>query len=216
MSTPLDPPSIRARFPVINDKKTLGKYLAFAVKHELYWHVEKMFRAQNIIDAYGSLRTDATSPFNVFAHYATGLLSNAMVDQSLLGEHAETFMVCHNRPECDLGWDNPAAIGASMAGPDAYGPGHVFITPRVQHFNTCNILMVLLNKDRAFLEALLAAAKTYARNRGWSNPLFYVHCWPHNSVQSFHLHVVNGDTVGPWHAAAAKRNLSLASCLVSL
>lgn len=212
----LDPPAIRARFPRINDRKTLKKYLAFAVKHNLYWIIEKRFRDQGIIDPYGSLRTDAESPFNAFAHYAVGRLSNAMVDQSLMGDHGDVFMVCHNRPACDLGWDDPMAIGASMAGPDAYGPGHVFIVPRVQHFNTCNILMVLLNKNRPFLEDLSAAATTYARNRGWSNPLFYVHCWPHNSVQSFHLHVVNGDTLGPWHAAAAERNLSLGACLASL
>lgn len=204
----LDPVSIRERFPIINDKKTFKKYLAFAVKHDLYWHVEKSFRTQGIIDAYGTLRTDAESPFNVFAHFAAGLLPN-IVDQDLLGEHAEKFVVCHNRPENDLGWDDPTAIGAAMAGPDAYGPGHVFITPRVQHFNTCNILLIALNEDRAFLKDLARAAETYARNRGWSRPLFYVHCWPHNSVQSFHLHVINADTVGPWHAAGLYKNLSL-------
>ncbi len=51
-----------------------------------------------------------------------------LVDQSILGNYTNEFMVCHNRPEND---DNAANLKfistASMAKPDDNGPGHVFI-----------------------------------------------------------------------------------------
>jgi hypothetical protein len=41
------------------------------------------------------------------------------VNQSVLGTHAEEFMVCQNRPDNDADWaDASKAETASMAGPD--------------------------------------------------------------------------------------------------
>lgn len=175
--------------------------------------IKKTFLEQKIIDAYGFL-TVGVGPFNVFASIVTGHTPNT-VDQSLLGKHVDRFMVCHNRPINDEKWDDPTFIGASMAGPDANGPGHVFITTKYLHFDTFNILPIVMKKNTQFLNDLLLAALEYTHNRGWRNPGFYFHCWPHNSVQSLHLHVVNMDRLGPSFYAQKDKNLSMYDALLS-
>lgn len=189
---------------VINDVDTLRKHCEDTTAYE---KIKKSFREKNIIDAKEFLTT-GVGPFNVFASMVAGDTPNT-VDQSLLGEHTDTFMVCHNRPINDEKWEDPHFHGASMAGPDENGPGHVFITTRNLHVDTFNILPIVMKKNIQFLNDLLIAALEYTSNRGWKNPGFYFHCYPLNSVQSLHLHVVNRDRVGPAFYAQKHKNLSM-------
>lgn len=197
----------KTSFPVINDVNTFRAYIEYCKQTNEYENIKKKFRKENIIDDNGFL-TSGVGPFNVFASMVTGDTPNR-VDQSTLGSHVDKFMVCHNRPINDEKWDDPTFDGASMAGPDENGPGHVFITSRNLHVDKFNILPIVLNNDISFLNNLLLAALEYAKNRGWKNPGFYFHCYPLNSVQSLHLHVINKDRLGPMFYKKRYSNLSM-------
>ena len=202
-----DPEKVKKLFPVINDVDTLKEYIDYAKNHNHYELIREKFKSENVIDDDDILTTGA-APFNIFARLVTGATKNN-VDQSLLGEYSDRFMVCHNRPENDANWNNPNFHGASMAGPDAYGPGHVFITTKNLGYNKCNILPIILDNDVRFIGDMLLAAIKYTVNRNWKNPGFYFHCYPHNSVQSLHLHVLNMDTIGPTFKTQAHKNLNV-------
>ena len=192
---------------IINDIDTLRRHIEYCKQTNEFERIKREFREKNIIDAHDILTT-GTGPFNVFASMVTGNIPNK-VDQSILGVHADKFMVCHNRPINDEKWDDPTFDGGSMAGPDANGPGHVFITTKDLHVDKFNVLPIILNKNIVFLREILEAALEYARNRGWSNPGFYFHCYPLNSVQSLHLHVINMDRLGHMFDKKRRANMSI-------
>lgn len=197
------PNDTKTLFPWLNDADSLKRYLKYVDLEK----IKKKFLDENVIDTQGFLTT-GVGPFNVFASIVSGNTPNN-VDQSLLGSHIKDFMVCHNRPINDEKWNDPTFLAASMAGPDASGPGHVFITTKHLHFDTFNILPIVMNKNIQFLNNLLLAALEYTKNRGWKNPGFYFHCYPYNSVQSLHLHVVNKDNLGPSFYRQKHKNLSM-------
>jgi hypothetical protein len=194
-------------FPVINDIETLKKYIDYAKKNNHYERIKEKFREDNVIDNNDTLTT-GDKPFNIFARLVSGK-TTINVDQSLLGEYSERFVVCHNRPVNDAHWDDPDFYGASMAGPDKHGPGHVFITTKNLSYNRFNILPILIENDVNFIGDLLLAAIKYTVNRNWTNAGFYFHCYPHNSVQSLHLHVLNMDKLGPTFDKQVGKNLSV-------
>jgi hypothetical protein len=204
-----DSDEFKVMFPVINNIFTLKKYIDYAKKHEHLRAIKKDFAVRNIIDVRGMLSVSLYAPFNVFAQYAAGLKYNCDTDQTILGRYAEKFMICHNLVENDLNWYNPDFITGAMAGPDDNGPGHVFLTTKNLTFDTFNILPIILQKNGDFIGEILEAAIMYTTHRGWVNPGYYFHCYPHNSVQSLHLHIVNKDTAGPGFARQANRNLSI-------
>lgn len=202
-----DPEQVKKLFPIINDTETLLKYIDYAKKHNHYELIKEKFKKENIVDDDNMLTTN-DKPFNIFARLASGVMKNN-VDQSLLGEYSDRFMICHNRPKNDENWNNLDFPGASMAGPDENGPGHVFITAKNLGYHRFNILPIILENDVRYLGDLLLAAMKYTSNRGWTRPGFYFHCYPHNSVQSLHLHVLNMDNLGPWFEAGVHKNLNI-------
>lgn len=156
---------------------------------------------EGFVDDDGQLTT-GTKPFNAFARYA----SFAMTNDAPQYDISQEFMVCHNRQENDDEWNDPTSKRGSMAGPDANGPGHVFMTSRNLHWAKFNILTI---NDVSFLERMKTNAQMYAKAREWENYGLYFHCFPLNSVQSLHLHLVNLDTIGPHYATQRTKNLSL-------
>lgn len=200
-----DAQTVRDLFPVINSEATLRKYLEYVRNNNHYDLIKNTFLKEGLLDENDMLTTTGS---NVFANYASGAWKNP-VNQNTLGGYKEKFMVCHNLPINDEKWNDPTFDKASMAGPDENGPGHVFITTKSLHFDTFNILPILLKRDMNFLSELMAAAITYSKSRNWANTGFYFHCYPHNSVQSFHLHVVNLDRVGPTWYKQKNKNLDI-------
>lgn len=204
-----DSEEFKVMFPFINNIITLKKYIDYAKKHKHLEAIRQNFLDRNIIDVCGMLSTFHYAPYNVFVHYALDLKRNITIDQSMLGKYADKFMICYNLIENDLNWYNPEFTTGAMAGPDANGPGHVFLTTKNPTFNTFNILPIILQKNTDFISDVLEAAITYTTHRGWKNPGYYFHCYPHNSVQSLHLHIVNKDTAGPGFKRQEGRNLSI-------
>ena len=101
------------------------------------------------------------------------------------------------------------------------GRGHRFLLLRDLKWGCFNALVLGLGgKDELqeaveMLEAARAAAKDFARaDVGWSRNLgLYFHCYPHNSVQAFHLHLVDLEAVGPSFEACAHKHLPLNAVL---
>lgn len=146
--------------------------------------------------------TTGKKPFNAFARYASLKMTNDAPQHGI----SQEFMICHNLPENDAEWNVPTSKRGSMAGPDANGPGHVFMTTRNLHWTKFNILTI---DDVSFLKRMKKNAQMYTEARGWKNYGLYFHCFPLNSVQSLHLHIVNLDTTGPHFATQWSKNLSI-------
>jgi len=197
---------LKKAYPNINTTKILKSYTDFT-KIGMLNMIKSDLVKENYIDENDMLTT-GTKPFNVFARLAMELIPN-IADQSVLGEHQHSFVVCHNKPENDARWDDDSFATASMAGPDDNGPGHVFLTTRNLHWSYFNVISIVIHKRYEFLLRMKAAALLYSESRGWNNPGFYFHCFPHNSVKSLHLHIVNLDNIGFQYWNCVHKNLSI-------
>ena len=87
----------------------------------------------------------------------------------------------------------------------------VFITTKDLNWKNFNIVTIVLYKKIDFLLKLKEVANEYVKQRGWEKAGFYFHCFPHNSVNSLHLHVVNEDAkyIGHMHEEFKYKNLPL-------
>ena len=191
----------------INNMDTLTKHLE---KYNINFFMD-MLRSKGYTDENNNYKFDEHAPFNVFAALSNGIIKNP-VDQSILEKYSENWVVCHNKPENDSKWLEISNT-VSMAGPDTNGPGHVFITTKSNNAKYFNIASIILHKEKEFLEELLEVAKHYTTQRKWTNAGYYFHCYPNNSVQSLHLHVVNLDNTGPSFELQKFKNLPIYEAL---
>ena len=146
------------------------------------------------------LLTTGTSPFNVFVHIGSGLLTQPGMEaeNAALGAASAQFCIACNRSENDEQWANesPEWVGkASMS------KRHRFLILRDdlswQSFNVLTLGLVGGSKSLraaiALVEGMRDAARTFAScTPGWSaEPTrlgMFFHCYPHNSVNSLHMH----------------------------
>lgn len=164
--------------------------------------------------------TTNEKPLNHFARIAKGhfVQKGMELEQEALGEHRDRFIICCNKPECDLHWDSddPAWIAkASMA------RRHRFLTTKDLHWQWFNAICfgMLFPEDggvgpKAALEQVLAmkaAALQYAKRvGGWSDQVgLFVNVFGHNSVNSLFIHVVDLKETGPSFEALAFKNCPL-------
>ena len=155
-------------------------------------------------------------PTNIFAKYGAELIANN-VPQHMLLNHQNEFAVVHNRQSEYDAWNDTKAKGGAMAGPDDGGPGHVFLTTKNMDWHLFNcISMGVKQSDLEFLERMEEAAMMYANDRKWKRVGLYFHCFPMNSVQSLHLHIVNLDTVGVHFHRQRGKNLPIDAVITEL
>ena len=209
---------VKKNFLIVNDEKTFRRYVDHAIKHN------HMKQVKNYLASNGYIRTErdcvsgetktvlttGEKPFNAFARYASYEMKNP-VDQIILKGHMKKWMVCHNRPDNDMKWNDVNNKSASMCGSDEKGPGHVFITTKDLDWKNFNILTIVLSKNVEFLLELKEVATHYIKQRGWEKAGMYFHCFPHNSVNSLHLHIVNEEEkyIGHMHGKCKYKNLPL-------
>jgi hypothetical protein len=186
---------VKNKFPIINDETTFREYIVHAKKNNHIMQIYKYLVNKSLINptlkANVTLKTEG-EPFNVFARYADNKMKN-FVDQTIIEKYSDEWMICHNRTDNDKNWNDVTNKNVSMCGHDENGPGHVFITTKDLNWKNFNVATLVLYKKVDFLLKLKEVAKEYAKQRGWNKAGFYFHCFPHNSVQSLHLHVVNED-----------------------
>ena len=203
---------LKYEFPIINSFERLKKYITFCKSTGTINLVKKYLQEKKFIDDDEMNVWNQTSPFNIFASIGAGIMPN-YVDQRCIMDYKTLFVVCHNRPENDIRWNDPSHSAASMAGPDDYGPGHVFITTKIMKWSYFNITTIILLEHLTFLKALKFAGLCYAKSRNWKNPGLFFHCFPHNSVQSLHLHVMNLDNCGFNYERNKHKNISIDHCI---
>lgn len=209
---------VKKNFLIVNDEKTFRKYIAHAIKHNHLKQIENYLSKNGFIKTtYDCVKvktncvlTTGNNPFNVFAFYANNEMKNP-VDQTIIEDYMNDWMVCHNKPENDLYWKDVNNKNVSMSGPDVNGPGHVFITTKDLAWKNFNIITIVLSKNVDFLMRLKEVADEYVEQRGWKKAGMYFHCFPHNSVNSLHLHIVNEDEkyIGHMHDKCKYKNLPL-------
>lgn len=209
---------MKKEFLIVNDEKTFRRYIDHAIKHNHMKQIKNYLATNGYIKTEcdcvnGESKTTLTTgekPFNAFARYASYEMKN-QVDQTIIMDYMKDWMVCHNRPDNDMNWNDVNNKSASMCGSDEKGPGHVFITTKDLDWKNFNILTIVLSKNVEFLLKLKEVADEYVEQRGWKKAGMYFHCFPHNSVNSLHLHIVNEDEkyIGHMHSECKYKNLPL-------
>ena len=203
---------LKKRFPVVNDEETFYKIRQYMRKKNGYSKLLKYFMKKKIV-VDGMLTTEANKdmPFNVFARICCGAMSCCEKLQELLPTSAkEKFIVCGNRPTEDSQWNDKNAKSGSMS------PWHKFLilknTLVWMYFNV--LVMGLGSKHELkeciqLLNEMKKVAQHVAKEAGIRNVGLFVHCYPHNSVQSLHIHMLDMDNVGHWYNQYSYKNMSL-------
>ena len=140
--------------------------------------------------------------------------ANALLD----GPAAARFLLACNRKEADEHW---ASDAEEWVGKASMAERHRFLLLKDLHWGWFNCLAFGIRGGAALadavatLEAMKEAALSYTRaDGGWSTSVgLYLHCYPLNSVQALHLHIVDLAAVGPTHAALAHKNLPIDAVL---
>jgi len=168
--------------------------------------------------------TTGTKPFNVFARVGGGVMTQPGMEaeNAALGAASERFVIACNRPDNDEHW---ASADPEWVGKASMSQRHRFMTCRDLSWQWFNVMSFGLEGDAAslrtaieMLEAMQAAARVFAQKTpGWSaDPArlgMFFHCYPNNSVNSLHMHLVDLSATGPSFAHLAPKNLPLADVL---
>lgn len=185
-----------------------------------------VLEAKGYVGEDGNLTT-GVEPFNIFARLGSGVQSQEGMEREnayLSDEARGKFLIACNLPRNAAKWrsDDPAWIGnASMA------KLHLFLTLKGDldwsHFN---VLALALNGkveelQRAIdlLEEMRLAALTFAAAAPEWDPEhlgLFVHAFPHNSVQSLHVHMVDLRCTGPSFDALNYKNLPVTEVIKAL
>lgn len=208
---------MKHNFPIINDEKTLRRYITHAIENNHMKHIEKYLAKNKYIKTESdcvtgkseTVLTTGTKPLNMFARYASHAIKNS-VDQTIIEKYMTDWMVCHNKPANDMNWNIKHKFSA-MCGPDNKGPGHVFITTKDLDWKKFNVLTIILSKNVDFLLKLKEVANEYVEQRGWKKAGMYFHCFPHNNANSLYLNIVNEDKryIGHMYHECKYKNLPL-------
>ena len=177
-------------------------------------------REAGIVDAHGMV---IPLPKNIFAYIGSTTLQSGMEGENeALGAAAERFFVACNLRERDSHFSSDAAEWLGRA---AMGARHRLLSTRDLSWQWFNVLSFGLAGDakslRAAIEVLEAMRET-ARSFAHAMPdwsaeperlgLFF-HCYPHNSVNSLHLHMVDLSVTGPSFEHITHKNLPLDAVL---
>lgn len=178
---------------------------------------------RGIVQGASKTLSTGTRPFNPFARLSAGIASQPSMtsEQPNLGEYQEVTLVVANRIECDEMYhsDDPTWIGkASMS------KRHRMLILKDLDWEWFNVLtfglVSTLEEGIEKINMIKAAATFWVKSQADWPPLervgFYVHVYAHCSVNAFHLHIVDLDSVGPTYAKMAFKNLTLDAALAVL
>ena len=184
---------------------------ALAVKEELIY--------SGYVNGETSNLTLLDRPMNIFALLSSGKLKQpeSVEEQDFLGTFKTKFMICRNKLENDINWDNPDMKWVKTA---SMARLHRFLTTRNLHFQWFNPLVFgLVPSDEegvnaraalAEVEQMKSAALLFAKNAGWSDKIgLFVNIFGHNNVNSLFVHVLDMSELGPAFSYFAFKNLPL-------
>ena len=147
----------------------------------------------------GDILTCEDKPFNPFTRIITGKmvpLYGNLLEQ--VGMNSDNFFIIKNLPEYEM------------------SKRHQFLLIKSLRWSTFNVLTFGLDPDFdttkciKLLDEMEKIAIEYTRKCGWSNNIgLYFHCYPFNSVQSLHMHILDLDVIGPTYHKQCYKNLSV-------
>lgn len=147
-----------------------------------------------------------SSETNPFARIIAGKVTNPCSDVV----DDKRFVLLSNRPESDEHWDS---TDPNWVGKASMSKMHKFLSPVDDRWSTFNVLTLGMNDSPslpeaiAMLEEMKKTALSYAEQHSKNVELFF-HCYPFNSVQTLHLHLIDRNAVGPTYSALAYKHLS--------
>ena len=207
-----------------NDEASFAAARATARAHGGATALRAHLLAAGHIDEDGMLTT-GVKPFNVFARVASGKMSQPNMEEenaALGAAYAERFVVASNLPAADKDW---ASTAPEQIGKVSMGERHRFLTTRNLSWEWFNVLAFGLEGDAtslreaiATLEAMQAAARAFAKGTPkWSESPerlgMFFHCFPNNSVQGLHMHLVDLGATGPTFDHFSYKNLPATAVL---
>ena len=207
-----------------NDEASFAAARATARAHGGATALRAHLLAAGHIDEGGMLTT-GVKPFNVFARVASGKMSQPNMEEenaALGAAYAERFVVASNLPAADKDW---ASTAPEQIGKVSMGERHRFLTTRNLSWEWFNVLAFGLEGDAtslreaiATLEAMQAAARAFAKGTPkWSESPerlgMFFHCFPNNSVQGLHMHLVDLGATGPTFDHFSYKNLPATAVL---
>jgi len=152
--------------------------------------------------------TSELKPFNPFARMIANKMENPCKDTI----SNKKFMIFQNRTENDDHWQDEG----EWLGKASMSKHHKFLSPVDDRWSTFNVLTFGmdpsfdLNECIKMLDEMEQTALDYAKQKGWSNNVgLYFHCYPSNSVQTLHLHIIDEETKGPTFEHLNFKNLSI-------
>ena len=165
------------------------------------------------------------NPRNVFARIASGVTEqpNMKIENESLGSAGSRFMVCSNMPQNDEHWNSNSV---EWVGKASMSSRHRFLTIKDLSWKWFNVLAFGLDGSVPELKSAIeclkemkSAAEAFASaTYGCSKDdlgLFF-HVYPHNSVQSLHMHMLDMRNLGPTYHHLMYKNMPLVDVLTVL
>lgn len=114
------------------------------------------------------------------------------------------YTILGNKLDNDISWK----VGGPTASMSWF---HKFIVPTVTtDWKYFNPISFPANPDTlTMLDEMETLAKSEASSFGVTNPILLFHCYPNNSIPYLHLHILDGDYLGPSYVAQVGKNLHL-------
>lgn len=151
--------------------------------------------------------------------------------QKYLDNSQDKYLLSFNRPEADAGWETGISTDNTKneIGSASMSKYHRLLTikdPTIRLFNVLTFGMSdddvnqqdVLKQDLELLNEMRDVALTYVKNARNNNEWgdddktdvgLYFHCFPLNSVQSLHLHIVDLNNKGPAFDKHEHKNLPI-------
>jgi len=180
---------------------------------------------------------DHKGPFNAHARYGNGMLTESSADnhviypkdlfkedQEALGKYGGVggeFVLARNLWDADHNWDKKKPGKNDLP---SMSRRHRFLDIKNQNWKWFNVVAFGLDpKDLPVAIRILREAKDAAeayvqdsrKEDRWNKEAVkhYVHCFGHNSVQSFHMHIVDTSETGDSYDLQQHKNLPVDAVL---
>lgn len=113
------------------------------------------------------------------------------------------YTILGNRVQNDENWQQEDNPGASMS------RTHKFLVPTVtSDWRYANALFFPASQETlALIDEMENYAMEFSTQQNITNPILLVHCYPNNSIMWLHLHILDGDNLGPSYRLQSYKNL---------
>lgn len=124
-----------------------------------------------------------------------------------MSHYSDSYCIVNNLPEHDKNYLSPNTECSNKVSMSRF---HKFICPKTDDPTYMNAIMFQSNTEIIKkLQAMETIAREFAGKHGVTNVGLYVHCFPLNSIQLLHIHILDLDHVGRGFEYNNHKNLKL-------